>query len=255
MAKIRVLIVDDEPIARRGIRLQLEAQPEIEIIGECVNGLEAVAAIEEHSPDLVFLDVQMPELDGFEVIQAVGFERMPTVVFVTAYDQYAIRAFEVHAVDYLLKPFDRERFRDALDHARSDIERRANGALREQLLALLEERQAGRRYLERLVVKSAGRIFFLDVAEIDWVEAADNYVELHVGKKSHLLRQTLGHLESRLDPDRFVRIRHSTIVNLGRIKEFRPASGGEYDVVLHSGEVLASSRRYRKKLAAILDQS
>lgn len=253
MAKIRALIVDDEPIARRGIRLQLEEQPQIEIIGECVNGLEAVAAIQEHSPNLVFLDVQMPEMDGFEVIQAVGFEQMPTVVFVTAYDQYAIRAFEVHAVDYLLKPFDRERFANALDHAKSHIERRATGDLREQLLALLEEHQAGRRHLERLVVKSAGRIFFLDVAEIDWIEAADNYVELHVGKQSHLVRQTLSHLETRLDSNQFVRIRHSTIVNVRKIKELRPSTGGEYDVVLHSGEVLASSRRYRKKLAAILD--
>lgn len=254
MTKIRALIVDDEPIARRGIRLQLETQPHIEIIGECVNGLEAVAAIQEHSPNLVFLDVQMPEMDGFEVIQAVGFEQMPTVVFVTAYDQYAIRAFEVHAVDYLLKPFDRERFCSALDHAISHIERRATGDLREQLLALLEQHHPGRRYLERLVVKSAGRIFFLAVAEIDWIEAADNYVELHVGKQSHLVRQTLSHLETRLDPNQFVRIRHSTIVNVRKIKELRPSTSSEYDVVLHSGEVLASSRRYRKNLSAILNE-
>ena len=253
MAKIRALIVDDEPIARRGVRLQLEAHPQIEIVRECANGLEAVAAIQELSPNLVFLDVQMPEMDWFEVIQAVGVEQMPAVVFVTAYDTYAIRAFEVHAVDYLLKPFDRERFSVALDHAISHIERRATGDLGEHLQALLEERRPGRKSLERLVVKSAGRIFFLDVAEIDWIEAADNYVELHVGKRSHLVRQTLGHLESRLDADQFVRIRHSTIVNVRKIKELRPSSSGEYDVVLLSGEVLASSRRYRKKLAAILE--
>ena len=254
MPKIRALIVDDEPIARRGIRLHLEAEPQIEVIGECANGLEAVAAIQEQSPDLVFLDVQMPEMDGFEVIQAVGVEQMPAVVFVTAYDTYAIRAFEVHAVDYLLKPFDRERFVSALDHARSRIERPAAGDLREQLLALLDEHRKERKYLERLVVKSAGRIFFLDVADIDWIEAADNYVDLHVGSRSHLLRQTLSHLEARLDPKEFVRIRHSTIVNVRKIKELRPSSGGEYDVTLHSGEVLASSRRYRKNLAAILGE-
>lgn len=254
MARIRALIVDDEPIARRGIRIQLETQPQIEIIGECANGLEAVAAIQEQSPHLVFLDVQMPEMDGFEVIEAVGVENMPAVVFVTAYDKYALRAFEVHAVDYLLKPFDHERFLGALDHATASIDRRATGELGDKLRVLLEEHRPARKYLERLVVKSGGRIFFLDVAEIDFIEAADNYVELHFGKRSHLIRQTLSHLEARLDPDRFVRIRHSTIVNLRRIKELRPSSGGEYDVLLLSGEVLESSRRYRKKLAAILDE-
>jgi two-component system LytT family response regulator len=252
MTRIRALIVDDEPIARRGIRVQLEAEPEVQIVGECGNGLEAVAAIHEQAPDLVFLDVQMPEMDAFEVIHAVGVERMPTVVFVTAYDQYAIRAFEVHAVDYLLKPFDRERFCNALAHARAHIERRTGTALDERLRALLEQHRPGRTHLERLVVKSSGRVFFLDVAEIDWIEAADNYAELHVGKRSHLVRQTLGHLEQRLDPGQFVRIRHSTIVNLRKIKEFVPGASGEYDVVLHTGEVLASSRRYRKNLAAIL---
>jgi two-component system LytT family response regulator len=251
---IRALIVDDEPIARRGIRMQLESQPGIEIIGECANGLEAVAAIQDHAPDLVFLDVQMPEMDGFAVVEAVGIEQMPAVVFVTAHDQYALRAFEVHAVDYLLKPFDRERFGSALAHARSQIARRATGGLREQLLALLQEQRGGRRYLERMVVRSAGRIFFLQVAEIDRIESADNYVELHVGKRSHLVRETLARLETRLDPDRFVRIRHSTIVNLAKIQEFRPSAGGEYDVVLRSGEVLTTSRRYRKKLAAILER-
>jgi len=254
MARIRALIVDDEPIARRGIRLQLETQPQIEIIGECANGLDAVAAIEERSPNLVFLDVQMPEMDGFEVIQAVGVEKMPAVVFVTAYDKYALRAFEVHAVDYLLKPFDHERFMSALDHATASIDRRATGDLGEKLRMLLEEHRPARKHLERLVIKSGGRIFFLNVAEIDFIEAADNYVELHSGKRSHLIRQTLSNLEARLDPDQFVRIRHSTIVNLRRIKELRPSPGGEYDVVLLSGEVLESSRRYRRKLAAILEE-
>jgi len=249
---IRVLIVDDEPLARRGIRLQLEQQPGFEIVGECGNGLEAVTAIQDRAPDLVFLDVQMPEMDGFQVIEAVGIEQMPAVVFVTAYDAYAIRAFDVHAVDYLLKPFDRERFLQALDHARSQLlgVPRNLGA---QLRALLHEHLGGRKHLERLVVRSGGRIFFLDVATVDWIEAADNYAELHVGKQSHLVRHTLASLEARLDPEHFVRIRHSTIVNVRKVKELRPSSSGEYDVVLQSGAVLESSRRYRKKLAAILE--
>lgn len=252
MTKIRALIVDDEPIARRGIRLQLEAHPQVEVIGECANGLDAVAAIREHAPDLVFLDVQMPEMNGFEVIEALGVDDMPAVVFVTAYDAYALRAFEVHAVDYLLKPFDADRFSRAMDHARSHIEGRAPRDLNARLVALLEERLAGRKHLERLVVKSGARIFFLGVSEIEWIEAADNYVELHVGKQSHLIRQTLGALEARLDPEQFVRIRHSTIVNIKNVKELRPSSRGEFDVILRSGAVLESSRRYRKKLAAIL---
>jgi len=253
LPRIRALIVDDEPIARRGIRKLLETQNHVEIVGERSNGLEAVAAIQDLSPNLVLLDVQMPEMDGFEVIEAVGAESMPAVVFVTAYDKYALRAFDVHAVDYLLKPFDPERFRSALDHATASLERRAGDGLGEKLRQLLEEHRPARKPLERLVVRSGGRIFFLDVAEIDFIEAADNYVDLHIGKRSHLVRQTLGHLEARLDPDQFVRIRHSTIVNLRRIKELRPSPGGEYDVVLVTGQVLESSRRYRKRLSAVLD--
>ena len=252
MAPLRVLIVDDEPIARRGVRLQLTDEPDVDIVGECANGLEAVAAIQQHAPDLVFLDVHMPEMDGFEVIEAVGIEHMPAVVFVTAYDRYAIRAFDVHAVDYLLKPFDRERFRQALQHARSHLTAVPH-KLGEQLRALLDAHLAARKHLQRLVVKSGGRIYFLDVADVDWIEAADNYAELHVGPQSHLVRHTLASLEARLDPEQFVRIRHSTIVNVRKVKELRPSSTGEFDVVLRSGTVLESSRRYRKKLAAILE--
>ena len=250
MKTIRVLIVDDEPIARRGIRQALESHPEFEVAGESANGLEAVAAIREEAPDLVFLDVQMPEMDGFEVIEAVGLDQMPAVVFVTAYDKYALRAFDVHAVDYLLKPYDEERFARALDHAKRRIEKKTLG---EELRGLLNEHFTGRKHLDRLVVKSGGRIFFLDVAEIEWIEAADNYVELHAGKHTHLVRHTLASLETRLDPDQFIRIRHSAIVNVRKVKELRPASTGEFEVVLLSGAVLESSRRYRKRLAAILD--
>jgi len=249
---IRALIVDDEPIARRGIRLQLKGEPEIEVIAECTNGLEAIAAIEEQAPDLVFLDVQMPELGGFEVVEMIGAARMPAVIFVTAYDQYALRAFEVHALDYLLKPFDRERFRTALDRARTHIERQDLEEVNHRLLALLKDHKLGERYLERLVIKSAGRIFFLSVEEVDWIEAADNYVRLHAGAAEHLMRETLNNLEAKLNPDQFLRIRHSTIVNLERIKELWPLFNGEFEIVLHNGMALTSSRRYRKKLSAIL---
>jgi two-component system LytT family response regulator len=244
-----VLIIDDEPIARRGVRLQLKGDPEVEIVGECANGPEAVAAIQKLAPDLVFLDVQMPEMDGFEVIEAIGVERMPRVIFVTAYDQYTLRAFEVHALDYLLKPFDRERFLKALNHARSSLER---GEFNRQLIRLLDDRLAARKPLERLVIKSGGRIYFLNVEEVDWIEAADNYVELHVGRESHLLRETISGLAARLDPARFLRIRHSTIVNLERVKELRPLFRGEYLIILRDGTELTSSRRYRKNLDAIL---
>lgn len=252
MAKIRVLIVDDEPIARRGIGLQLKGEPEIEIVGECANGMEAVEAIQAKSPDLVFLDVQMPEMDGFDVVQAIGVEHMPVVIFVTAYDQYALRAFDAQALDYLLKPFDPERFHTALARAKAQLQQPGVKEISQRLLALLQEQPAGRQSLERLVIKNAGRIFFLNVAEIDWVEAADNYVSLHAGRDSHLLRDSLNSLAAKLDPAQFLRIRHSAIVNLKQIKEFRPLFRGEYLIILRDGTELTSSRRYRKNLDAIL---
>jgi two-component system LytT family response regulator len=191
----------------------------------------------------------MPEMDGFEVIEAIGVEQMPRVIFVTAYDQYTLRAFEVHALDYLLKPFDRERFLKALNHARSSLER---GEFNRQLIRLLDDHLTTRKPLERLVIKSGGRIYFLNVEEVDWIEAADNYVELHVGRESHLLRETISGLAARLDSSQFLRIRHSTMVNLERVKELRPLFRGEYLIVLQDGTELTSSRRYRKNLDAIL---
>ncbi len=254
MTKIRVLIVDDEPIARRGIRLQLKGERDAEIVGECANGMEAVAAIEKHLPDLVFLDVQMPEMDGFEVIETVGVESMPVVIFVTAYDQYALRAFDAQALDYLLKPFDPERFHTALTRAKAQLQQPGVRAISQQLRALLQAQQANRQYLERLVIKNAGRIFFLNVAEIDWIEAADNYACLHVGRESHLLRDSLNSLAAKLDPAQFLRIRHSAIVNLKHVKELRPLFRGEYIIVLRDGTELTSSRRYRSKLSAVLGE-
>jgi two-component system LytT family response regulator len=249
---IRVVVVDDEPIAREGIRRQLVCEPGVEIVAECGDGLVAVETIRELAPDLVFLDVQMPGMDGFEVTRAIGIDVMPAVVFVTAYDKYALQAFEVNAVDYLLKPFDSERFQKAFQRARLQIERRTTEAINEKLEALLESMRPQQRYLERLVVKSAGRIFFLPVAEIDWIESADNYVNLHCGRESHLIRETLSSLESKLNPQDFLRVRHSAIVNLKRIKELRPLFKGEYEIVLQNGVKLTSSRRYRNKIMQIL---
>lgn len=197
-SRIRALIVDDEPLARERIRTLLRKEPDIEVAGECGDGGRAVTAIEKERPDLVFLDVQMPEAGGFEVLEAVGAERMPAVIFVTAYDKYALRAFEVHALDYLLKPFDRQRFREALERARAHIRRAQAGELHQRLLALLGDVRPAQARRERLVVREGGRIFFLRVEEIDWVEAAGNYVRLHAGKRSHLLRETLAGLEEQV---------------------------------------------------------
>ena len=255
MEKIRTVIVDDEPLARRGIRAQLKEEKDIEIISECRNGKEAVEAIETQSPDLVFLDVQMPELDGFGVLDAIGVERMPAVIFVTAYDRYALRAFEVHALDYLLKPFDDERFARAIQRVRRQIERQSIDDLSRRLQGLLDDMQTARKHVERLVVKSAGRIFFLSVGEIDWIEAADNYVRLHTGRESHLLRETMNSLEKKLDPDQFVRVHRSRIVNIRKIKELQPLFRGEYDITLRDGTRLESGRGYRERIQKLFNGS
>lgn len=248
MEKIRTVIVDDEPLARRGIRAHLKEESDVEIIAECSDGREAVHVIEEQAPDLVFLDVQMPELDGFGVLEALNVEPLPSIIFVTAYDNYALRAFEVHALDYLLKPFDSERFSGAVERARAQIERRSLSDLSHRLQSLIDDLRTNQKYAERLVIKTAGRIFFLGVEEIDWIEAADNYVRLHVGSDKHLLRETMNSLESRLDPAQFLRIQRSTIINVRRIKELHPLFKGEYEIVLRDGTRLASGRGYRDRL-------
>jgi two-component system LytT family response regulator len=255
---VRVLLADDEPAARRRIARLLSRVPEAEILGECMNGREAVEAIGTGEVDVVFLDVQMPEVDGFDVIDAVGAERMPVTVFVTAYDRYAIRAFEVHALDYLLKPFDEERFRAAWERATAELARRTGGGNR-QLVALLQDLRSEQReierkltpeepHLDRFMVRERGRIFFLRSSELDWVEAAGNYLRLHAGGRSHLIRETMQSLEEKLDGDRFLRIHRSTIVNLDRVAELRPASGGDYRVLLRDGTELKLSRTYRSRL-------
>jgi len=245
---IRTLIVDDEPLARRGIREHLAQQRDVVIIEECRDGREAVAAIKQHSPDLVFLDVQMPELDGFQVLQAIGAERMPAVIFVTAYDKYALQAFEVHALDYLLKPFNADRFSKAFQRARLQLEQRSISDLSNRLQSFLDDLKPNQKYKERLAIKSAGRIFFLNVAEIDWIEAADNYAALHVAGEEHLLRETMNSLEQQLDPAKFLRIHRSRIINIQRLKELRPLLGGEYEIRLQDGTRLESGRRYRGRL-------
>jgi two-component system, LytTR family, response regulator len=252
--KIRTLIVDDEPLGRERIRTLLADDPEIEVTGECPDGRHAITAIKRFKPDLVFLDVQMPEVDGFAVLDAIADEQMPAIIFVTAYDRYAVQAFEVHALDYLLKSFDRERFQAALQRAKEEIRRSKEGLLNERLAGLLEDLQTKQKRLTRLVVKSAGRIVFLRVEEIDWVEAADNYVRVHAGRESHLIRETLQSLENCLNPEKFLRIHRSTLVNLDRIRELRPIFHGDYVVKLNDGTELTLSRNYREKLLEPLGQ-
>jgi two-component system LytT family response regulator len=250
--KIRTLIVDDESIARDRVKRFLGAEPDIEIVGECGNGAEAVTAIQTLAPDLVFLDVQMPEMNGFEVLKTVGAENIPAVVFATAYDQFAIRAFEVHALDYLLKPFNKDRFRRAVRHAREKIRHSRAGRVDDKLLALLQNIQDGQKYIERLVVKSSGRVYFLKTDEIDWVEASGNYVSLHAGRETHLLRDTMNNLEGKLDPNAFLRIHRSRLINIDRIKELHPLFNGDYTVVLRDGTELTMSRTYRDRLLKLV---
>jgi two-component system LytT family response regulator len=247
--KIRALIVDDEPLARERMRSLLGVEPDVDVVGEASNGLDAVDAILDRSPDLVFLDVHMPKLDGFEVIETVGADRMPAVVFVTAYDQHALRAFEVQALDYLLKPFDSDRFQGTLRRVRQQMQHAETGDLSQKLLALVRDLKGERQSrAERLVVKSGGRLFFLRTDEIDWIEAAGNYVRLHVGAEGHLLRETMTAIESRLNPEIFFRIHRSHIVNIERIKELQPWFNGEYVVILRNGTKLTLSRGYRERL-------
>jgi two-component system LytT family response regulator len=253
--KIRALIVDDEPLARQRVRTLLEADSDVEVVGECADGAQAVAALEEHRPDLLFLDVQMPLLDGFGVLEALSGDWMPVVVFITAHDRYALKAFEVHALDYLLKPFDRDRFRTALERAKAQVRREQGGEVSQKLFALLRDVKEARRPLERLVVKSAGRVYFVRVEDIDWVEAAGNYARLHAGKETHLLRESMAGLEARLDARRFLRIHRSTIVSIERIRELHPSFHGDYVVTLHDGTELTLSRGYRDKLQELLGNS
>jgi len=244
--KTRTLIVDDEPLARERLRGFLADDPTIEVVGEAGNGREAVGAILQLAPDLVFLDIQMPEMDGFEVIAALKDKVPPAVVFATAYDQFAVKAFEVHAVDYLLKPFDSDRVNETLRRvARRLKQGEANGPRLDGLLAEIKSRPDTP---GRLLIKTDKKMVLVPMDDIDWVEAADNYVVLHVGKESHIQRETLSAMEIKLPSDTFIRISRSTIVNINRIKELQPLFHGEYAVILKTGARLTLTRTYRDGL-------
>jgi len=252
--QIRVLIVDDEPVARRGLRNQLRKATDVEVIGEAGNGRDAVETIIQTRPDLVFLDVQMPLLDGFRVVETLADANLPpAIVFVTAFDEHAIRAFEINALDYLLKPVDPKRLQKTLQRAREQIRNTRNGERDEKLFALLRDLQSRQTdYLQRFVVKKNGRIIFLDAGDVEWVSSDGNYVQLHNKGKSHLLRETMDGLEGKLDPHEFIRIRRSTIVRTQSIQELQPLFNGEFAVILKDGTQLQSSRRYRRNLDALL---
>jgi two-component system LytT family response regulator len=257
MKKIRVLIADDEPLAREGIRTQLQQDSEVEIAVECVNGRDAVQAIRNEMPDLVFLDVEMPLLDGFGVVETIGAGQMPVVIFVTAYDEYAIRAFEAHALDYVLKPVNNERLRKSLARAKRQIEQQRDHPVSQQLLSLLQELKIEQEakqshYPDRITIKARERIMFLDTKSIDWIESLDNYAKLHADGNCYTIRSTMSKLESKLNPARFLRIRRSTIINIGCIKELQPLFNGEYVIILNDGTRLQSSRRYHKNLDPLL---
>ena len=243
---IRALVVDDEAPARRRIRSHLAGRPDVEIVGEAANGLEAVDAIRSLHPDLVFLDVQMPGMTGFEVIEAVGADAMPAVVFVTAYDEFALDAFDVQAVDYLLKPFRQDRFERAWQRALERIERRSGN--REELARLLERVRPASAFLQRMVVREADRLFFVPVAQIVRLSAEGNYVRIHTTAGAHTIRETLARLETRLDPNGFARIHRSEIVNIDFVKQIRPWFHGDYVVVMKNGEERRLSRRYQDRL-------
>jgi len=252
--KIRALIVDDEPPARELIATLLRGDPEVELVGECVNGRKAVAAIERLAPDLVFLDVQMPGLDGFGVLASLPAERWPVIIFVTAYEEHAVRAFEVHALDYVLKPFEYDRLREAVRRARTEITQRHGASQQTRLLALLEDMQSKAQSWDRVVVREAGRVTYGHPAEIDWVEAEGNYVCLHAGPKTYLLRETMHAAEARLLTRKFLRVSRSALVNLERVKEWQPLFHGDSVLLLKDGTRLTVSRVYRESLDRLVAQ-
>ena len=261
---LRILIVDDEPLARSGLRRLLDRTAQVSVIGEASDGVSAIDAIRTLQPDLVLLDIQMPDADGFDVIRTIGPNRMPPVIFTTAFNQFAVRAFEVNALDYLVKPFDDERFATAIQRARDEVETAQAGDLGRRLASLLEregvkgareeEAAAGEAYPARLVVRDQGRSLFVRVDDLDWVEAADYYVKLHVGKQVHLLRETMTVMETRLDPAQFVRVHRSAIVNLDRIREIQPYFHDEHVVILQDGTRVGLSRSRKARLEAMLGQ-
>lgn len=240
-------------LARRRIRRYLNEDSELEIIGECINGSEAIKAINTLKPDLIFLDVQMPGKDGFGVLESIEPENLPTIIFVTAHDKFALRAFEFNAFDFLLKPFSVERLEKTIERAKEKIKKKEVSPIGERLLALLSELKEESNYLKRITVKEKGKIIFVTTEEIKFIEAQGNYLELNMGKHSHLIRMRLHHLENKLDPQKFVRIHRSTIINIDRVKEMHPLFNGDQTVIMQNGKKLTMSRNYREKLKSILE--
>jgi two-component system, LytTR family, response regulator len=257
-ALIKAVIVDDEALAREAIRLRLASESDIEVVGEAANGPDAVDLVRHSEPDLMFLDIQMPGMDGFEVLEKVAAHHLPIVVFVTAHDRYALRAFETHALDYLLKPFTASRFHDAVDRARFEVARAGDHEMHLRLIEVMNERQRARdresaqgsasRYAVRLAVKHNQRLILAKVADIDWIESSANYLQLHMAGATYLVRMTMSEIERQLDPDRFARIHRSTIVQLDRIRDIAAALHGDFDVTLRDGTVLRLSRNYRDRV-------
>ncbi len=254
-AAIRTLIVDDEPLARRHVRNLLGDHADIEVIGEAGNGNEAIDAIRRDEPDLVLLDIQMPEVDGFGVVREIGAERMPVVVFVSAFDEYAFEAFEAHALDYIMKPVKRERFHATIRRAVEAVGQRGGGTLRESLSRLLQRIETERKYPGRLAIKTGGRVLFLRATEIDWIETDGDHVKFHVGPQTWLHRTTLTRLEERLSPKLFLRIHRSIVVNVERVRELQPWFQGDYVLILADGTKLTSGRSYRERVREFVARS
>src|ERR1700680_3681442 len=258
-AAMRAIIADDERLAREKLRILLASEPNIKLVAECHDGQQALSAIRTYRADLLLLDIQMPGMDGFQVLNELSPEEMPVVIFTSAYDQYAIRAFEAHALDYLLKPFDQERLHRSIERVRSEVHKSQDRAITHRILDLLSrvesERLLASEQEKRLVIKARGRVVFLDLDEIDWVEAAANYVRLNVGKEAYLLRETISRIAERLNPNLFIRIHRSPIVNVRKIKELIPVNSGEYIVILKTGKELSCSRGYRAGLQSVIDKN
>jgi two-component system, LytTR family, response regulator len=263
MPAIRTVIADDEHLARKKLRLLLGSEPGVQVVAECQDGQETIGAVQDHKPDLLLIDIRMPDLDGFQVLGKIQSDEMPVVVFTTAYDQFAIKAFEAHALDYLLKPFERERLHQAIERTRAELLKSHDHHLTSRILDLIAEKaefkaesQTENKPIDdRMVIRAGGKVVFLESKDIDWIEAAANYVKLNVGKESYLLREGIGSIAERLDPDRFVRIHRSVIVNVRKIKELQPCDSGEYIAVLKNGKELSCSRGYRAHLQRLIGKT
>jgi len=255
---IRTIIADDEDLSRQKLRLLLSSEAGIQVVAECHNGEQTVDAVHAHKPDLLLIDIRMPDMDGFDVLAKIAEDEMPVVVFTTAYDQFAIRAFDAHALDYLLKPFERERLHQAIERTRAELLKSHNLNLTSRILDMLaqktEPQAEAKQADDRMVIRAGGKVVFLDVKEIDWIEAAANYVKLNAGKDSYLLREGIGSMAERLDPERFVRIHRSVIVNVRKIRELQPCDSGEYIAVLKNGKELSCSRGYRAQVQRLISK-